>query len=239
MSDSEFPQIRPLHEPRRVGPTSELPPRRRRFGDKRMLAGIGAACALGLVGGFFMKPNLDDQPAMKRVNARTAEIPKEPDWLDIQVDRSPPPEPVVPLSPPAPYTAPMEGYTPQPVQPAPAPQPATQPRVVNGAVMRPYTDVAREQARAPTPRQAARPSFNCRYARTPSEKLVCTDPNLAAADRRLARAYQQAVSSGVPERLLRRQQDEWLAARETAARYGPEDVERVYEARISELQQMR
>lgn len=194
------------------------PPPRRSLADKPVMAGIAVAVALGLAGGFLMRPNLGDQAPAQRVSARKVEIPTEPDGLDIIVDTRPAPvEPVTPLGPPAPYTAPMEGFTPQPV-PAPAP------RVVEGAVMRPY---------AP-----ARPSFNCRYARSQSERMVCVDPNLAAADRRLARAYGEAIDAGVPERVLRRQQDVWLGAREGAARYGPEDVARVYEARIAELQQM-
>lgn len=197
------------------------------------MAGVAVAVALGLVGGFLMRPNLGDQAPAQRTQGRVVEIPTEPDGLDIIVDTRPPPaEPVTPLGPPAPYTAPMEGYTPQPVPRAPAPQ-APAPRVAEGAVMRPYVPVAR-----PAPRAAARPSFNCRYARTPSERMVCVDPHLAAADRRLARAYGEAIDAGVPERVLRRQQDVWLGAREGAARYGPEDVARVYEARISELQQM-
>ena len=68
--------------------------------------------------------------------------------------------------------------------------------------------------------------------------MICVDPNLAAADRRLARAYREAIDAGIPERVLRRQQDAWLGARESAARYGPEDVARVYEARIAELEGM-
>ncbi|HEX6859401.1 MAG TPA: lysozyme inhibitor LprI family protein [Caulobacteraceae bacterium] len=227
MSDSEFPPIRPLHEPRRVGPTSALRPRRRGLGDKRVLAGIGAACVLGLLGGFLMKPNLDDQPPAKPTNARTAEIPREPEWLPIIVDRAPPPEPVTPLEP-QPQTPPTPAQPPAQSSPHAADRPAT----------KPYVEPKPKETRTPTPHQRARPSFNCRYARSPSERMVCADPNLAAADRRLARAYTQAVDSGVPERVLRRQQDVWLNAREQAASYGPEEVERVYDARIAELRSM-
>jgi uncharacterized protein YecT (DUF1311 family) len=247
MSRTDFPeqignpydQVDRAYE-RRLQQEAERP----RGPDKRMLAGIGAACVLGVVGGFILKPTMEDQPAAERVQTRKVEMPTEPDGLDIIVDTRPP-EPVTPLNPTlptTPQTAPMDGYTPQPIpQPrvtVPPPvrtsQAPAQPRT-GGPVMRPYE----EAVRRPTPRVAARPSFNCRYARTPSERMVCVDPQLAAADRRLAQAYNQAIASGVPERVLRRQQDEWLGAREAAARYGPEDVSRVYEARISELQQMR
>jgi uncharacterized protein YecT (DUF1311 family) len=179
------------------------------------------ALALGLVGGLVMRPNLNDQPPVKPTVTRKAEIPREPEGLEIVV--APPPQPVTPLSP----------ATPLDVRPAPmAKAPAAAPRIVNGAVMRPYSEAARR------PPRRARPSFNCRFARSTSERMVCVDPDLAAADRRLARAYREAVDSGVPERVLRRQQDVWLGARESAARYGPEDVARVYEARIAELESM-
>jgi uncharacterized protein YecT (DUF1311 family) len=233
MSRTDFPE-------RLDQPHDAPPPPRRNGADKRMLAGIGVACVLGVVGGFIMRPNLNDQPPAERVATRQAEIPREPEGLGIVVDRVPPPEPVTPLGPPAPQTAPVEGYTPQPIPRPDAVPPvrasqAPAPRVVNGAVMRPYSDVVRR----PAPRVAARPSFNCRHARSQSERMVCVDPRLAAADRRLARAYSEAIQAGVPERVLRRQQDVWLGAREAASRYGPEDVARVYEARIAELQQMR
>uniref|UniRef100_UPI0035AE25B3 lysozyme inhibitor LprI family protein n=1 Tax=Phenylobacterium sp. TaxID=1871053 RepID=UPI0035AE25B3 len=61
------------------------------------------------------------------------------------------------------------------------------------------------------------------------------DPELAAADRRLARAYNRAVASGVPARALRAEQDDWLSIRDDAARRSPDAVASVYEQRIREL----
>jgi uncharacterized protein len=97
-------------------------------------------------------------------------------------------------------------------------------------------------ARAPDPaplaeprRERANPSFNCRYARSVSERMVCGDPELAAADRRLARAYDRAVAAGVPARGLRAEQDDWLSIRDDAARHSPDAVASVYEQRIREL----
>src|SRR6185312_17033743 len=52
--------------------------------------------------------------------------------------------------------------------------------------------------------------------RDPGEALVCADPNLGAADRQLARAYQGARAAGVPDAQLLRQQQRWLAARTAA-----------------------
>lgn len=85
--------------------------------------------------------------------------------------------------------------------------------------------------------RAATPSFDCRFARTRAELMVCEDPRLAAADRRLAAAYRRAMDSGVPSGRLRRQQDRWLAARERAA-VSPEAVHMVYQQRIAELESL-
>ena len=243
MSPTDFPQqLRPI-QTRQVGPSSPLPPRRS-LGDKRVIAGVVAASALGIAGGFFMKPGLGDQQPARQAAVRKVEIPREPEGLGIIV--TPAPEPVTPVLPPAPRTAPDAGYTPQPIPRITAPPPVrtsqapAAPRIVNGAVMKPYVEAVKRPAPVTrASRTTTRPSFNCRYARTTSERMICVDPNLAAADRRLAQAYSQAVASGIPERVLRRQQDEWLGAREAAARYGPRDVERVYNARIAELEQMR
>jgi hypothetical protein len=71
--------------------------------------------------------------------------------------------------------------------------------------------------------------------RDPGEALVCADPNLGAADRQLARAYQGARAAGVPDAQLLRQQQRWLAARTAAAREAPWAVHDVYMARIAEL----
>ena len=82
----------------------------------------------------------------------------------------------------------------------------------------------------------APPSFDCRYARSRAELMVCADPGLAEADRRLDAAYRRALDVGVPAWRLERQQRRWLRAREDAAFDAPEAVAGVYDARIAELQ---
>jgi uncharacterized protein YecT (DUF1311 family) len=72
----------------------------------------------------------------------------------------------------------------------------------------------------------------------PGEALVCGDPALGAAQRRLNRIYQEAVAAGVPQATLEQQQQRWLAARAAAAREAPWAVREVYQARIAELQDM-
>lgn len=69
----------------------------------------------------------------------------------------------------------------------------------------------------------------------PGAAIVCADPALASADKRLARAYQEAQAAGVSPDQLKRQQDRWLAARSAAAREAPWAVHDVYLARIAEL----
>ena len=71
--------------------------------------------------------------------------------------------------------------------------------------------------------------------RDPGEALVCADPSLGAADRQMARAYQDARNAGVSDVQLQRQQQRWLAARSAAAREAPWAVHDVYLARIAEL----
>lgn len=69
----------------------------------------------------------------------------------------------------------------------------------------------------------------------PGAAIVCADPALGAADKRLTRAYQEAEAAGVSPAQLKRQQDRWLAARSAAAREAPWAVHDVYLARIAEL----
>jgi uncharacterized protein YecT (DUF1311 family) len=86
--------------------------------------------------------------------------------------------------------------------------------------------------------EAEGPSFDCRYARSRAEDMVCADPGLARADRVLERSYARAVAFGVPRRMLRDEQDDWLAIRESAARYSRSAVADVYRQRIRELNAM-
>lgn len=153
---------------------------------------------------------------------------------------------------------------PQAPQPAPAstptsapmiaraeapPTPPAQPRPPAPAAARP---AERRAEAAPRPRApapvaaptaaevaAARPSgrgpsFNCRNARSRSERLVCADPSLAALDRRLNAAFEDAIAAGVSRRELRAEQDAWLSVREAAAP-DPDAVAAAYRRRIGEL----
>lgn len=95
--------------------------------------------------------------------------------------------------------------------------------------------------RHPAPAIPANPSGLMRVSaprcasHDPGAALVCADPELTAADRQMARAYQGARAAGVPDGQLQAQQQHWLAARSAAAREAPWAVRDVYLARIAEL----
>jgi uncharacterized protein len=83
-----------------------------------------------------------------------------------------------------------------------------------------------------------RASFDCATARPGAEQAVCSDPGLAAADRRLASAYRRAMSSGVVPADLRQEQRDWMAIREDAAHRSRHALASVYDQRIAELNAM-
>jgi uncharacterized protein YecT (DUF1311 family) len=103
----------------------------------------------------------------------------------------------------------------------------------------------RTQAPAPPPRRAeapeqlrparARPSFNCRNARTRTEQMVCGDERLAARDRAMASHYYQAVAAADPSTrsILRGTRDRFLSRRERCGSAGC--VAAAYEDRIDEI----
>jgi hypothetical protein len=72
----------------------------------------------------------------------------------------------------------------------------------------------------------------------PGAAMVCSDRNLGAVDRQMARAVQQAQAAGVSPDDLQRQEKHWLAARSAAAREAPWAVHDVYLAHIAELRDM-
>jgi hypothetical protein len=83
---------------------------------------------------------------------------------------------------------------PQPV-PIPSPEPRAQvaePRVAAPAPRAPVAE-PRPEPRPPAATPTARPSFNCRYARTRGEIAVCRDSGLAALDRQMASQFYRAL----------------------------------------------
>lgn len=89
---------------------------------------------------------------------------------------------------------------------------------------------------APAPPAPIHPSFDCQGALTRSQQMVCGDPRLAAADRRMSEAYAAALAAGGADDELRSEQADWLDIREDAARYSNRAVLNIYEQRTRELE---
>lgn len=97
-----------------------------------------------------------------------------------------------------------------------------------------------ERPRAPTQqaKSTASPSFKCRYAKTTSEKMVCRNGSLAAADRRMSAVFYSEMANAAAEtkRALRRSRDRFLARRERCTTEAC--VARVYEERVAEIRRI-
>ena len=149
---------------------------------------------------------------------------------------------IEPLTPPRPEAAPPATAPAQAPQAAPLPQ--AQPRQEARGTPAPERSTAPAppplpKADRPRPqRTAASPSFNCGYARSRSERLVCGSGNLAAKDRQMASIYYAAMANAdVGTRAhLRRSRDAFLSRRE---RCGSEDcILSIYDARIQEIRRI-
>lgn len=229
--------------------------------DRRpmIVAGVAGALGLGILVGLLAQPDLvtnrDDRPM--------APVTAAPNTEQMKIAVAPPVAPPTPEA--SESDAPLEVLPPEYADAAQAraaesraaeasarapvlspPAPVREVEIPPASRTAPTPPRARTPAEpavvavAPPPPAAAvaRPSFNCAYAGTRAERMVCSDPELAAADRRLARAFRRATDSGVPYRALRAEQDDWLGIREDAARRSPEAVASIYEQRIEELNAM-
>jgi hypothetical protein len=124
---------------------------------------------------------------------------------------------------------------PKPVAARPLPPPPPPPPPTAAATRRPPPPPAPPQPTA-TPRAAvASPSFNCRVARSRSERMVCASPGLASLDRQMSSQFYSALSRG-NERVradLRHTRDSFLRYRE---RCGDEAcVAQAYRDRMDEI----
>jgi uncharacterized protein YecT (DUF1311 family) len=116
---------------------------------------------------------------------------------------------------------------------APPPPPAATTATVK------QSEAPRAQARAASPgKAAASPSFNCRHARTRSEKMVCGSGSLAAADRQMSATYygQMARADAATKRALRRTRDAFLARRDRCSTDAC--VAQAYRERVAEIRRI-
>lgn len=109
-------------------------------------------------------------------------------------------------------------------------------RTIAKAPEKPVAPPSREPARQA--KAAASPSFNCRNARSSSEKMVCQDGSLAAADRRMSAVYygEMARADAQAKRALRVTRDKFLARRERCPTQAC--VARAYEERVAEIRRV-
>jgi len=146
--------------------------------------------------------------------------------------------PIPDLSP-TPATA-LEGVKIVPAPLASAPPGAAAP-LDQAATVPAVASTGEPPARGPAPisasfRPAGDPSFDCGQALSAAEVLICSDPRLAAADRRMIKALRGALDAGAPAWRLRRDQRDWLDARDATAREAPDQVAGLYQQRIEELE---
>lgn len=136
---------------------------------------------------------------------------------------APPPPP--PPPPPAPRPAPVRKATPAP---RPAPRPAPEPE----------REV--EPAPRPTPPSVARarPSFNCNYARSRVEKMICGSPSLAAKDKAMAARYHEAVDAAPvsTRRAITGSRASFIARRDRCS--SESCVAAAYDERIAEIREL-
>lgn len=122
-------------------------------------------------------------------------------------------------------------------EPPAAPRPPAPVRETKAPAAKPAAQPKPESppARATT---SASPSFNCRFARSRSEKMVCGNGALAAADRRMSAAFYGELAGASPEakRALRQSRDRFLARRERCSTAAC--VAQVYEDRIAEIRSL-
>jgi hypothetical protein len=133
-----------------------------------------------------------------------------------------------------PMAPPVPAASTRPAQaPAAAPRP---PRTTVAAAPRPAPAAA---DRAPVPAvSATRPSFNCRYGKSRSERLVCGSPRLAASDRAMSSIYYSSIAGAPPEvkRQMRASRDQFLSRRERCRT--EECVASAYQQRIAEIRRI-
>jgi uncharacterized protein YecT (DUF1311 family) len=125
-------------------------------------------------------------------------------------------------------------------EPASAPPPARSVRAPPPVAAAPAPRPVRA---APAPPAAAadegepldRVDDGCAALPTLADEMVCDTPRLAAAQAALDSAYDAALAAADRPRALRREQADWLAQRDMAARRSEAALERFYRLRTDEL----
>lgn len=208
----------------RPDPPAPPPPPKRGVSKAMLAGGVAAAAALGILFGVVAKPDLDKGARREPMQAVTAESSATPVPVEVAA--------VTPQ--PLPRSAgKLEVLPPDLARAADARAAATTAPRPTPVIDTAPRDISPPRVTIATPPE---PSFNCRYAGSRAERMICGDPQLARLDRRLDQAFDRAVAQGGSYRELRAEQDDWLSIREDAARRSPDAVESVYRQRIAELE---
>ena len=181
-------------------------------GERRLVAQVEYAAQAAADGSGLVYQLSGAEPIIYRLAA-----------IDLKTNaRRPLPEPaVIHGEEPAVATAQTVPPPAPPALPAPPPPPRPAPDPI--------------VAEAPVRPALARPSFDCRNARSRTEQMVCADERLAARDRAMASLYYSAVANADrPTRaVLRETRDRFLAARERCRT--ARCVAEAYEDRMDEI----
>ena len=190
-------------------------------GQRRLTADIEYAAQAAADGSGLVYHMEGAEPIVYRLATAGGFVPR---MAQVPQQGQPAPQP----TPPAPAApAPVEVAQAPDVRGTPAPQRSPAPKAE-----------PKEKAAPQRQRTAASPSFNCSYARTRSERMVCSSGTLAARDRQMAALYYSAMANAdVGTRAhLRRSRDAFLTRRE---RCGSEDCAlSIYDARIQEIRRI-
>ncbi|HEY0113351.1 MAG TPA: hypothetical protein VGB59_09410 [Allosphingosinicella sp.] len=202
----------------------ELPPGAENAfdGERRLTAEVEYAAQAALDGSGLVYQMDGAEPIIYRLAA-------------VGMQGRPMPRVVAVPQPSAPPASPAEVAvvqpTPPPVPAAPQPAPRTAPPAAPPKAAPP------ERPATPT-RVTVRPSFNCRYAKTRTERMVCGSPALAAQDREMASLYYalMAEADTGTRSHLRRSRDSFLSRRERCG--SASCVAAAYSSRMAELRRV-
>ena len=137
-------------------------------------------------------------------------------------------------SPPAAAEDDGDGTTAAASQQQPVPTTSPEPRAPVAEPREPTAE-PRPEPRSQASTVTARPSFNCRYARTRGEIAVCRDEGLAALDRQMASQFYRALARSTPRQRtqLTSSRDDFLRFRDRC----PSDacIAETYRGRMREI----
>ena len=164
-----------------------------------------------------------------------ATLARSGSYSDLMATRaaSEPPQAAAATGPaePAPVLRPLPPAPSAPVVAAQAPpsRPLSPPTGTAAVVGKPTAESAKAAS------GSAKPSFNCRYARTRGEISVCSDAGLALLDRRMANNYYRAVASANADQreALRTSRNAFLRKRDRCT--SPSCVSASYQERLGEI----